>query len=272
MREGHLSAEQVLEILDIVQEQDAILIGGQSVNLWAEWYSAADPALEAWRPYTSKDIDFFQNHGAATRLANILNGTMRVPKSMDDATPNSATVVGTLGDKHVEIDFLKRVMGVDDEAVLENYVTILGTDQATGQPVRILVLSPLDCLRSRLSNLNVLKRQDVIAVNQGRASVVVLKCFIHELLREGAFRKAQETLTQLATLIRTKHIGMASDLEHDLRPQTVLYEFVAHPALDERWRTLILRSSIDRIEKKLASDREKREQRAQAAERRAAKG
>jgi hypothetical protein len=271
MREGHLSAEQVLEILEIVQEQDAILIGGQAVNLWAEWYSATDAALEVWRPYTSKDVDFYQNHGAATRLANILNGTMHVPKSMDDATPNAATVVGSLGDKHVEIDFLKRVLGVEDEAIVENYVTILGTDQTTGQPVRILVLSPLDCLRSRLSNLNILRRREAIAVNQGRASVVVLKCFVDELLREGAFRKAQTTLTQLATLIRTKHIGMPSDLEHDLRPETVLHAFIDHPDLDRRWRSLILRPSIDRIEQKLTSDREKRMQRAQAAERRAAK-
>lgn len=252
MREGHLSPEQVLEILNIVQEQDAILIGGQCINLWAEYYSA-DPALAAWAPYTSKDIDFYRNPEAATRLKYALDGTLRVPASIDDATPNAATVVGSLGGKHIEIDFLARVLGVDDASISRNYVTIQGTEQATGRPVRILLMGPLDCFRSRLKSLNFLKRRDEIAVNQSRASIVILRCFIEDLLRDGARKKAQTTLFELAYLIKEEHIGNLSHLEHGLQPEDVLRHFLKHPELDERWRNGILAPAIERTVKRLVS-------------------
>jgi len=38
--------------------QPYLLIGGQAVYFWASLYIGEEQALEQWRPFTSKDIDF----------------------------------------------------------------------------------------------------------------------------------------------------------------------------------------------------------------------
>ncbi|HZH50299.1 MAG TPA: hypothetical protein VEZ16_00305 [Microvirga sp.] len=253
LAEAHLSADEVLEILEIIQEFDPIVVGGQSINLWVDFFAESEPELSQWGPYTSKDIDFFRNKEAATHLASALNGKMRVPTSMDDASPNAATVVGTLGNKRIEVDFLGRVLGVDESSIAENCVTIEGVDRVTGERIRILVMHPLDCLRSRLSNLNDLKRRDEIALNQARASIVVLRAFVADLLTQGLWRQAQTILHALYFVIRDGHCGKASHLQLGLQPEIILRQFIDHPGLDERWRALILQKSIDRIEAKLAN-------------------
>jgi hypothetical protein len=76
----HLSAEEVAEILKIVQGTDAILIGGQCLNFWAEHYAPRDPQLAARGPFTSKDIDFYKNRTAAEKLTEVFGGILYLPE------------------------------------------------------------------------------------------------------------------------------------------------------------------------------------------------
>ncbi|MHB8878784.1 MAG: hypothetical protein ACYC8T_34215 [Myxococcaceae bacterium] len=49
-----------------------VLVGGQAVNFWADYYAKTDPVLAGRQPFTSKDIDFRGNQKAVESCAERL--------------------------------------------------------------------------------------------------------------------------------------------------------------------------------------------------------
>lgn len=232
------------------------MVGGQAVNLWASHYLGAFPALKDYAPFTSKDIDFFKNPEAAEHLADAIDGDLYLP-DYDDATPNAALVIGFLKKCRIEVDFMRAIVGVDDNSIRNRAITLAGPSPIDGAPVLIRVMHPLDCVRSRLANINVLKRTDDLAVRQATVSILVLGHFIAELLGRKsrmAIKEAQDTLQDLEYVIRNDHKGRISHLDDDiaLKPETVLRQFLDHDGLDVRWRENLLAKALARTEKTLA--------------------
>jgi hypothetical protein len=248
----HLTAEQVVRILEIVQDTDAVIIGGQSINLWARHYERRDPDLAARGPFTSKDIDFYGNSDAASKLAQALGANLYLPQ-LDDQTPNAALVIGTLDDRKVEIDFMRAVLGVEDASIKNNFVTLCGRNPQSGAEVRLMLLHPLDCLRSRLANINRLKREDELSLRQAAIAIDILKNFIEELLAAGERKRAQTTLHDLFYVTRDEFIQSGLAQKHgNLNPLPAMQAFIGHPVLDERWRNYNLAAMIGRLEQMLA--------------------
>lgn len=56
-----LTPEDLKDVLSTLQEAglEAIIVGGQAVNLWAYHYSLDCPELKEWLPFSSEDLDFF---------------------------------------------------------------------------------------------------------------------------------------------------------------------------------------------------------------------
>ncbi len=243
----HLTDEQVLKILDIVHETEAILIGGQCLNRWALHYLPKDGRLKAFEPFTSKDIDFFINDRAPERLAAALNGDVLVP-DIDDATPNAAVVVTTLESRRIRIDFMSGVLGVEDRSIKNNFVTIEGYSPELKRQIQILLLDPLDCLRSRLSNINTLHREDTFSVGQARAAMVVVECFVNELLDLSARKRAQSILHDLYYVARDECLRLPAFVNHRILPLETMKRYLSDTQLDPRWRDLTLLPLIRRLE------------------------
>ena len=66
---NHLSPGEVLKIIDFMDGSNPIVVGGQSINIWAQHYSQVDPDLAKLGTLTSKDVDFFNNKTAVAKLA-----------------------------------------------------------------------------------------------------------------------------------------------------------------------------------------------------------
>lgn len=249
INQDHLTSDEVLKLLSFVSEYQPIVVGGQSVNIWSQLFQGKDDELDELGALTSKDLDFFQNQKAQEALAaNLIEGKLFLP-SFDDHTPSASVVIGKIGDKQVEIDFLSNVQGVDDKSLRKNSVTF----QYDGTDVSVTLMHPLDCVRSRLANINTLRRKSQHSLNQAFASVRILDCFIDHGLAGGdkvGHRMATDALDQLEFILRDDHIGKVSDEEFGdfLEISAILYRYNNDERLDARYREHQLSGIIQRTE------------------------
>lgn len=154
-----ISARDVLALLarlgDVADR--IVLVGGQAVNLWSEFYLAQGraPELLADAPFTSKDIDFCGSHEAARLFAARVRQGRAKLATLDDATPNVGVVLFVDDGGHERVvDFLGAPFGMKAREVERNSVRLDVLDDAgvsTGTTYR--VMHPVDCLESRVHNV-----------------------------------------------------------------------------------------------------------------------
>jgi len=66
----HTSFADYLDLLRAFDERDAeaLIVGGQAVNFWAEVFEAEEPELKKYRPFTSADLDLHRPGLSTQRL------------------------------------------------------------------------------------------------------------------------------------------------------------------------------------------------------------
>lgn len=127
-----------------------VLVGGQALAFWVEHYT---DRIATSGPVSSRDIDFGGTKEAVTIAADRLDGTPRTPEPFSN-TPNTGLVefVDPGGHKRW-IDFLGELYGegLNLSAIEEMAV---GVDVPDGGDVTtFLVMHPVHCLESRISNV-----------------------------------------------------------------------------------------------------------------------
>lgn len=243
-----LPAEVVYDLASILQLSDnAFIVGGQALNLWAERYSNV-AELADYGPYTSKDLDYFGYHQAARKLAAALGGTVRTPTA-DDHTPQTAIVTAEIQGERVEIDFLHHVKGVQDDSLQKQAVQLVLTVRAGDRAgtLNIPIMHPLHCMQSRLANVVELRRDTDLAKRQLEAAPVVLAEYLSERLDAGGAKHVTGVLQSLHKWLLTDPTGRKA--HHHMRndPVRILDRFIEDTRLDERWRKLSLKPMRDQI-------------------------
>lgn len=247
----HLTQDEVNTLLGFVQAYSPVIVGGQSINIWSQLFYGRNDELDDLGPLTSKDLDFYHNKEAERALAASLeNGDLKFPTG-DDHTPNAAVVTGTLGGRRVVVDFMAQVKGVQDDSILHNSITF--ADEEDPKAISITLMHPLDCVRSRLANINALGRRDEHSLIQAEASLIILNCYIDEQLGQEtreASRRALCTLRELEFVIRDMHIGKCSDVEfgHRLNPIDLLQTYRDDKRIDSRARDRLLQPILNRLD------------------------
>ena len=176
-----LEEHVLLEILLHAQAVDAVVVGGQALNIWGERYwPRAEQELSAFAPLQSKDIDFLGDHRAAEALAHRLGGRADRPRPDHMATPSAAVVRVVIDGRSHVIDFLHGLAGLDVRRVVARAVE-LEVDGPRG-PIGVVVLHPMDVLRARIAAVTVLRRSDPGARRQLGAAPVIAREHVVELL------------------------------------------------------------------------------------------
>lgn len=215
--------------------------------MWAEYYAENAPELHAFRPFTSKDIDYFGQKEVAIKLAAALNGQLRIP-DINDATFQTAVVEASVNGVYVEIDFLNHVLGISRG--IENGVVDLVIPYTRGNAkatVTVRLMHPLHCLQSRVANIIKLRRTDEIARRQGEAAPIVLRAFIADALADGDQRAATDTLQALFKYLRRDYYGRDAHKILTNDPLEIIRHFASDERIDARYRSHNMVSMLNEI-------------------------
>ncbi|PSB01402.1 hypothetical protein [Merismopedia glauca] len=182
---------------------DAVVVGGQAVNLWAVFYSQRCPQLLDLLPFASEDLDFYGGKVEAIICRDALQGKANLNTDFE-ATPNSGVVLVNRQDRVLRIDFLANVYGLNDSEITGTAVMFSGTDKLAG--INIKVLNPVLCLEGKLKCLLRLPQggrqdlkhvkmsvlcvkellKDVCVAQESRAGLKLVERVLSNTLREDA--------------------------------------------------------------------------------------
>lgn len=194
MNEAEASAQVIPELLRL--RPDAVLVGGQALAVWANALNIRpEPPLDV---FVTSDIDFLGSRRVARELAEKLHAELMVPSAEDHVQVNSAMLI--LRDARtgtVLVDFLNEVVGIEAAIVKRRALEV----EAFGVP--FLVMHPVDCLTSRISNLQLLpSKQNELGLAQARLAIQIVNKFITRVAAEGNERHALDLSEHVGRLAR----------------------------------------------------------------------
>jgi len=242
----HLPEELVQEVILTAGNTEAILIGGQALGLWADQLLPPDLIDALGGPVTSKDVDFFGTVDLARDLARVFGGRIEIPDADHVNTPEAAIVLYERDGKTVQIDILGCLAGLSNAEVQEGWVDLpygSGEDE-----VVIRVMAPMEVLRSRISNIIILRRRDPNAIRQLRLSPYMVEAYIRQQLDrilsvrpeddpdliKGLQRSTQDLIRELIRHGRSQELDrIYLDLGVDLLAHAM--SLADHPAWEPRF-------------------------------------
>jgi hypothetical protein len=231
-------------------ENPIVLVGGQAVNFWADFYENDAPRLADHGPYMSKDVDFLGSLDAVRECARRLGGIAKLATLDDMNTPSTGVVVFTDEHNHTrQIDFLGSVAGVNDAELIETAASATIDDEHGAPIASFLVMNPVVCLKSRAHNVAYLPGyQTDHAKHQLRAAIICAKQFATDQLASDP----HQTLRCNEVVFRMAQYGAGIEV-FALHGIDVLEALVDGPGMPEKFYTERLpraRATVDRARAK----------------------
>ena len=252
-REEPLNPAEVREILKICSA-DGLLVGGQALAFWADFFAIALPPLLS--SGVSSDADFIGDVALARKLARALRWNEWVP-STDEATPHTAKVTKRAADGGVkQVDFLSGVAGLDTQD-LERRAMHVDIPEIG----RVRVIHPVDLLESRIQNLYLLaEKRTKAGVAQALLAVDVVRAFIRRTIAMHGERPALKLLERVVT-ISGETAALSVHLKFDVEPLNAvpLDDFRTTVALHSvRWPQVVAEIAAKRQNLRSAAARRKK--------------
>lgn len=197
LHEAQLTREEVSRILRICGA-DALLVGGQSLAVWAVYYNVQPVGVLSLAVTT--DADFIGTREVARALQRQLGDPWKLREgTLDDAGAQVAKVYAAVSKDGIkQVDFLSGIVGLETEKVRARATQLVLADGLT-----IHVLHPLDVLESRLANLATLpSKQNAIGVEQTRLALSIVRAFLESHMNAGGdpriLRQAVKRIEKIA--------------------------------------------------------------------------
>lgn len=199
-----LTPENLREILIKLQDGnlDAVLVGGQAVNLYAYQYYQKFPQLAQYLPFSSEDLDFYGGKVEAVMCQEILGGKVILNRDFD-SIPNAGIVLVDYQNKTLRIDFLASVYGLNDAEITATALTFLGQNQLKN--IKLKVLHPILCLEGKLRCLRGLPQENRQDMKHTKILIICVHQFLTDFINENHSR------TSLKLIERVLDLGVRED-------------------------------------------------------------
>jgi hypothetical protein len=205
------SAHEFAPILASVEQP--LVVGGQAVNIWAELYAPAIPALTELAPFTSKDADIYGTRALAETLARRAGWNIKTVSERNSVAIAILTK-NTDGPDPLVIEVLSEINGLTADDLKKDEIVTL----AAGRTYRIP--APTVLLKAKLYNLASLvafdRPQDL---RQTRMLMLIVPQYLNELYVEQ--RAGKTTMENLLGAIRygrdIVHSGVAGNVSRSHR-------------------------------------------------------
>jgi hypothetical protein len=159
--------------------QPAILVGGQSLTFWVDFFKI--PVPKSNTPYLTQDADVLATKHDARIFATELHGILSIPEP-GDHTPNTAIVTYKTPDgRTLFVDFMGTLIGLTNAEIRKTAVEFEHPEYGL-----IRILHPTLVLKSRIVNLHRLQsKRDTNGIEQARLAVLAAKAFFENYISLG---------------------------------------------------------------------------------------
>lgn len=208
------------EFAEILSSPDRpLIVGGQAVNVWAEYFATKNPHIAAQRPFVSKDADIFAERDLAEKLATAAGWQITFfhePRTIAVAVltkPHSGG--GTL-----TVEVLREVLGLTRRELDDSDLVAFPDGHAYRIP------SPIRLLKAKLANLRRIIPTRLQDAQHARLLVALSHDYItaqHSQVIAGHLKERLliNALTELADLIADPD-SETLDLRFDLKLRAAL--------------------------------------------------
>lgn len=137
---------QLRPLLEALSRSDAVIVGGQAINLWSELYGRDEEPWRSLRPFTSRDLDALGSSTALLECARHVGGQARFPEP-GQRTVNTGQLTVMLEGRPVDADFLSEVKGLNNQEIRQTARRVLW------HGLTLRLLHPVLCVESKTINL-----------------------------------------------------------------------------------------------------------------------
>lgn len=181
MTESPITKATLVSLLGTLSEGE-VLVGGQALWFWAHYFGVIDDDA----PLFSKDADILGDRMTVERLSKVFRHGRREPLIGGFGTVLLGEVYLPVDNQETaaRVDVINSICGADTQKVKDSALKV--TLELEGKVVEFAVLHPIDCLKSKTTNLAVLKdKQDAYGIMQAHTSLSVGRAFIKRLVEEA---------------------------------------------------------------------------------------
>jgi len=215
--------EQLRPLFEALSSTQAVVVGGQAINLWSQAYEKDEEPWKSLRPFTSRDLDVLGGTNDLHDCARRLKARVLYPEP-GQTTINAGKLIAQLAGQEVEADFLTEVKGLNNQEVRQTAKTI------SWQGLSLRVLHPILCVESKTASLMRLP-QDVVGRQDKKHLALALANAREFLAEQTANTSTHSNLLRWAQRLRSlanDQVGLEAALLHGIDYRAAI------PA--ERWR------------------------------------